>query len=457
MAYEGQQNGDVRAILALSQAEAREGTTRTLNLPGGYQVVVPVPPGTYNGQEIRLEGQGQPSGYGGSRGALILTIAIAPGEQFVSQTYPQPGSDSPTEFIQSPPPVASSVNYPPIGSRGQMGAFTSSPSRPSQQPFYADQTQQSYPPRSSYSGQQQYSPPQQAYPPPSPGPQRRRGLSTGMVILFIVLALLIIGGSGLILYTAVIQPNQLHTQATATAQANVTTTAQSNATGTAQAAATATIEANATTTAQAQATAHVQATATALQAIFNQATSGTPALNDPLSQQDTNSWEVDDKTGGGGCAFTGGSYHASMPQAGFFASCYAQNSNFSNFAFQIQMTILKGDRGGIIFRSDSAATKFYLLRFDQNGTYNFFVYSGNSGSNAKNLLEGSAPSFHTGAKQANQIAVVARGSNIYLYVNQQYLTSLSDSTYSSGSIAVFAEDHTNSTEVAFSNAQVWNL
>ena len=454
MAYEGQQNGDVRATLALSQAEAREGTTRTLNLPGGYQVVVPVPPGTYNGQEIRLEGQGQQLGYGGSRGALILTIAIALGEQFVSQTYPQPGSDSPTEFMQSPPPVASSANYPPAGSRGQIGAFTSSPSRPSQQPFYADQTQQSYPQGPSYNGPQQYSPQQQAYP---PGPQRRRGLSTGMVILFIVLVLLIIGGSGLILYTAVIQPNQLHTQATATAQANVTTTAQSNATGTAQAAATATTEANAPATAQAQATAHVQATATALQAIFNQATRGTPVLNDPLSQQDANNWEVDNKTGGGGCAFTGGSYHASMPQAGFFASCYAQNSNFSNFAFQVQMTILKGDRGGIIFRSDSAATKFYLLRFDQNGTYNFFVYSGNSGSNAKNLLEGSAPSFHTGAKQANQIAVVARGSNIYIYVNQQYLTSLSDSTYSSGSIAVFAEDHTNSTEVAFSNAQVWNL
>jgi len=195
-----------------------------------------------------------------------------------------------------------------------------------------------------------------------------------MVILFIVLVLLIIGGSGLILYTAVIQPNQLHTQATATAQANVTGTAQANATGTAHAAATATIEANATATAQAQATAQVQATATALQAIFNQATSGTPVLNDPLSQQDANNWEVDDKTGGGGCAFSGGSYHASMPQASYFASCYAQNSNFSNFAFQVQMTILKGDRGGIIFRYDSEARKFYLLRFDQNGVYNFFVY-----------------------------------------------------------------------------------
>ncbi len=77
MAYEGQQNGDVRATLALSQAEAREGTTRTLNLPGGHQVVVPVPPGTYNGQEIRLEGQGQPSGYGPWRAICFSDLSSA--------------------------------------------------------------------------------------------------------------------------------------------------------------------------------------------------------------------------------------------------------------------------------------------------------------------------------------------------------------------------------------------
>ena len=455
MAYEGQQNGEIRATLALSQAEAREGTTRILNLPGGRQVVVPVPAGTYDGQEIRLEGQGQPVGYGDSRGTVILTIAIAPGENFGSQPYPQQGTDSPTEFIQTPPPpVASSVDYP---SAAQVGGFTKYPLPPEKQrTFYSDQTQQGYAQTPQYGGPQQYSPPQ-VYPPPPQRPQRRRGLSTGRLILFIVLALLIIGGSGLILYTTVIQPEQFHAQATATAQANVTGTAQSQATETAQAAATATTEAHATATAQAQATAQVLATAAALQSIYTQATSGSPVLTDPLTQQDANNWEVDDKTGGGGCAFTGGSFHASMPQKGFFASCYAQNSNFSNFAFQVQMTILKGDRGGIIFRSDSAATKFYLLRFDQDGTYNLFVYTDNSGSNAKNLLEGSAPTFHTGANQANEIAVVARGSNMYVYVNQQYVTSLTDGTYSSGEIAVFAEDHTNSTEVAFSNAQVWKL
>src|SRR5947208_8519414 len=168
MAYEGQQNGEIRATLALSQAEAREGTTRILNLPGGRQVVVPVPAGTHDGQEIHLEGQGQAAGYGGSRGTLILTIAIAPGEDFGSQTYPQQGTDSPTEFIQTPPPpVASSADYP---SPGQGRGFSNYPSLPpeKQQAFYADQTQQAYVQGPQYSGSQQYSP---VYPPPPQSPQ----------------------------------------------------------------------------------------------------------------------------------------------------------------------------------------------------------------------------------------------------------------------------------------------
>ncbi len=95
MTYEGQQSGDIRATLALSREEAMNGTSRTLNLPGGRQIVVPVPAGIRDGQEIRLEGQGQPSMYGG-RGTLILTIALVPAqgqvheENFGRQPYAQP-------------------------------------------------------------------------------------------------------------------------------------------------------------------------------------------------------------------------------------------------------------------------------------------------------------------------------------------------------------------------------
>lgn len=453
MAYQGQQKGDIRATLALSQAEALAGTQRKLNLPDGRQAVVNVPAGTRDGQEIRLEGQGEASGYGNERGALILTIATVGSEQSASQTYLSQDSDSPTEFIQPlppPPPVTPPTAYPTSSPQNRNMQHYSAPE---QQGFHADQTRQARPATPVYNP-----PPVQAYPqyqPPTGQAPPRRGLSKGMLALLVVLILLIIGASGVIFYATTIQPAQQHAQATSTAQAHSTGTAQAHATSTAQVIATNQAETQATNTAVAQATNQAKATVTALNSIYTQATSGTPTMNDPLTQQDTNQWELDNKTGGGGCAFSNGSYHASMPQAGFFAPCYAQNSSFNNFAFQVQMTILKGDRGGLIFRSDGSS-KFYLFRVDQNGAYNLFLYT-NSNS-TKNLLEGTAPAIiHTGFNTSNTIAVVAKGNNIYLYVNQKYLASTADSTYSSGSIAVFAEDHTNATEVAFSNVQVWQL
>lgn len=458
MAYDGRQNGDIRATLALSQEEARDGTNRTLNLPGGRQVVVPIPAGTHDGQELRLAGQGELAA-SGSRGSLILTIAIAPAENFGTQGFPQEGTDFPTVFSDTPPPpppATSSPNYPSIG---QVDNFTKYPNYSSraqgQGSRYADQTQRvdpAYPSYTPYNQPSQY---------PSPPPQRRRK-SRGLILLSVILAVLIIlGAGGLILFTTVIQPNQLHAQATATAVANVTGTAQANFTATAQgqanATATALAQANATVTAQAQSTAQAQATANALQAIYTQATSGAPILNDPMTQQDANSWEEDTKTGGGGCAFTGGNYHATMPQAGFFSSCFAANTNFSNFALQVQLNILKGDRGGLIFRADSAASKFYLLRIDQAGTYDLYVYTNNNGTNAKSIMTGSSSAIHTGPNQQNKVTVIARNSMIYLYINQQYVDSISDNTYSSGSIAVFAEDHTNATDVVFTGVEVWKL
>ena len=178
-----------------------------------------------------------------------------------------------------------------------------------------------------------------------------------MTILLIVLALLIMfSGFGLIYYSTVYHPNQLHMQATATVQTQQTRVAQSTATANAQATGTAVAIANATATAQAQATANAVATATALQNIYNSATQGGPVLNDSLSSNTGSNWEEDQAQGGGGCAFTGGAYHASIDQKGFYFACAAQNTNFTNFAYQVQMTITKGDAGRISFMG--IATRF---------------------------------------------------------------------------------------------------
>lgn len=456
MAYNGQQSGDVHATLALSQSEAMNGTSRVLTLPGGRQVVVPIPAGTREGQEIRLEGQGQPSAYG-SRGALILSITFAPAENYGSQSFPNVGTDFPTELVQAPPPpprASSQPNYPSIN---QNGVFTNYSST-EQRSLYSDPTAPSY----AQSQSPQYVAPP-SYPPPQPqpvlpnAPARRRGPSPLIITLVIVLALVLIGGGSLLAYATVIQPNQIHTQATATAVSQLTSTAQTNATANAQTTGTAVAQANATATVIAQGTQQAAATATALQNTYTSATSGAPILNDPLTQQDNNNWEIDSKNGGGGCAFTGGAYHATMPQAGFFASCYAQSSNFSNFALQVQMNIVTGDRGGVIFRADSVNYKLYLFRIAQDGSYNLFLYVDNNGSHARSLLQGNSPLIHTGRNQNNTLTVIARDASIYFYVNQQYLASISDNTYSSGEIGVFGDDQSNPTDVAFTNLKVWTL
>jgi len=74
-------SGDLRAVLAISTAEAQTGTTRTLTLPGGRQVIVNVPAGVRDGHIVRLDRQGKPSPTGGPAGALILSILVQSDEE----------------------------------------------------------------------------------------------------------------------------------------------------------------------------------------------------------------------------------------------------------------------------------------------------------------------------------------------------------------------------------------
>jgi hypothetical protein len=287
-----------------------------------------------------------------------------------------------------------------------------------------------------------------------PYPQRA-GLSRGKMIGLTLLALLaMLGGISLILYSAVVQPAQLHMQATATALAELHLEASQTARADAQASATAQAIANATSTAQALATAQAVATATALQDIYTRATRGTPVFDDPLSY-DANNWDIGVANGGGGCSFSGGAYHAAVQQTGYYLPCFAQGSNFSNFAYQVSMTFVQGDEGGIIFRSDTANSKAYLFDVKSDGTYSFYLTK-DSSHNAP-LSAGFSSAFHTGLNHANLLTVVARGSDLYLYINRRFAASVSDGTYSSGEIGVFAGDSSKPTDAAFTNAKVWQL
>lgn len=312
-------------------------------------------------------------------------------------------------------------------------------------------------------------------PGPALPPQRRarrvRTFPLGMTMLLITAALVLIaGGLGFIVYAATTQYSaSQHTQATAQVQS--TTRARATALAKAQVVAQATSHALATVQAGILATATAQdgatataaagsdmgtATATTLEDLLSNATNGDPTLDDPLSDNTGNNvWDEGIKGNGNtGCFFTNGAYHAREAQAGFLQPCFAEATNFSNFVYQLQMTIDQGSQGGILFRANSAKGQYYLFRVGTDGSYALELYNNNG---EKLLNSGLSSAVSTGIGQENDIAVIANKTLLYLYINEQFVAGVTDSALSSGQIGVAALAYSTPTEVEFGSAQVWKL
>lgn len=449
MAFQDSPPEDIRATLAISQEEARLGSRRVINLPGGRTTTVTVPAGIRDGQELRLPGQGLASNEGGAAGDLVLRISVIATDNFRHD----PEDFSATQSVPKPPSLSgqAATDYA-AGYSAQATLPASPPGGAYSSPIYQQAPAsgpQSYPGLSPYSNAptgQAYTPPPY---PPQPLAQQQRRRSGAVTALILLLVLLLLLGSGLFFYFGYYQPNQIHSAGTATAQAHTLETVNAQASGTAQVL-------QATTQAGQTATVRVQATSQAYQNTYTQATQGAPTLNDPLNSQTSSQWDDSSSSSSGSCSFSGGSYHSAISTTGYFQPCYAENTNFSNFAFQIDMLIQQGDEGGIIFRADSVNDKFYLFQIDVNGNYSLYQYTNNQGGNAHRLISGTT-SLMNGTGQTIQITLIAQNSNLSFYLNQHYLDSASDGSYTSGKLGVFGESVTHPTDVAFTNAKVWTL
>ncbi len=208
---------------------------------------------------------------------------------------------------------------------------------------------------------------------------------------------------------------------------------------------------NAGTNATATAQSNAVATATAAKDPYPP-TNGKLAFDDPLSQP--YQWDVyANNTVGLTCQFSNGAYHTRESTIGSVYTCPDQ-AQFSNFAFEVQMTILHGDCGRIIFRNNG--TKYYLFQVCAYGAYE--LDAGLDNTHFKALVNKSSPAITTGYKQLNTIAVVADGSTLDLYVNHQKIARVSDNTSTgAGYIGLAAGAYNGPTEVAYSNAKVWTF
>ncbi len=271
--------------------------------------------------------------------------------------------------------------------------------------------------------------------------QKRSFAGRYIIVPLTLIIFLVFGGIGYMLYANIKnqQPFNAGTTTT-TGSVNSNATAQANATATAQANSVATAAANATATAN----------ATDPYPPFG----GTLNLSDPLiNNTQGNNWrEYQDSLSA--CEFTEGSYHATETKNTYFADCFSI-PDFGNFAVQVQMQIIQGDCGGIMFRADPTLTRFYYLRFCQDGSYTLYLYVDNLNADATILASGNSLAINTGLSALNTIAAIANGSQISLYANKTLIATASDSTYVDGHIGFAAQSEGNATEVAFSNMLVW--
>ena len=253
---------------------------------------------------------------------------------------------------------------------------------------------------------------------------------------------------------------RIHASQTAAANQNLTATSlANNATNTAVAASAATATAisatqtaiSSTKTAVAGATA-TSATATAT-AYGNFLRVGSNQQNDPLQSSNTGfDWDTVDISSGAGCAYMQGTYLAGDTLKGDFSACFEHQYGLGDFSCQVSMAILQGDRGGIAFRADPVHGTFYYFYIDTHGNYGLALV--NYSLIGKLLAQGNNPAIRTGLNQINQIAVVAEGASITLFVNMQIVAQVTDSTNTSGNIGLVAQDVNNITHVSFSNAQI---
>jgi len=362
---------DIHAALVISEAEARTGTNRILTLLGGRQVPVSVPAGIHDGQIIRLERQVEPASDRDGKGALILTITIAPLEE---QAILSNANNDAT--VISSGSVTDSTDAAVLAPQG----------------LSQEQTGESVP-ITGTKGVAEFALPPRATTVNTETMNRRPGFATALLLVGLAV-LVAVGGSVAFFY--ITRSNQ-----------------------------------------QSPYPAY-----------------GTLALDDPLSDNSQGHfWSVGGDPSGT-CDFTGGAYHVKAIQPNNGKGCVA-NTSFSDFAYQIQMTIIKGDAGDIIFRDDTKGNGYYFF-INQDGQYEFGIYNC-SGDNCKSnaLRNGSSAAINTGLNQSNLVAVVASGTTIELYVNHQKIDSVSDSSYSQGEIGVVAYDVNSPTEVVFSNAKVW--
>ncbi|WP_172632279.1 helix-turn-helix domain-containing protein [Dictyobacter arantiisoli] len=186
--------------------------------------------------------------------------------------------------------------------------------------------------------------------------------------------------------------------------------------------------------------------------------SGQLILNDTLqNQNNTENWQEGTNSQQASCIFEAQGYVAFQPHAGYFHACIAQKTDYTNFTYEVAMTIEQGEFGGIIFRSENSVdSHYYIFRIHTDGSYWLYRFVDSNIEHAILLQHSTTQVFNTGLGKGNVIAVSAQSSTLTFYINRQQVCALQDAAYTHGQIGVFAGSLEQApSQAIFKDAKVW--
>lgn len=182
------------------------------------------------------------------------------------------------------------------------------------------------------------------------------------------------------------------------------------------------------------------------------------------SLQTANAWETALHPGiegnGGACHFHDQMYDITMTTKNYFYPCYSKAAPLRNFICLVEMRIEKGDAGGIVFRDDSKRPDLYYFHIDADGAYALNYWPNATTSEPPLLLAGTSNVFFRDQIQEGRkslVAIVARGSDLSIFIDGTYVGSTQDNRIAGGRIALTAYKILNDTEVIYDQVRVWTL
>jgi hypothetical protein len=190
------------------------------------------------------------------------------------------------------------------------------------------------------------------------------------------------------------------------------------------------------------------------QQLYQQVTSQKPTFTDSLQNASSSLWAVAQHPTYG-CKIKSDGLHVYVKDAHHYYYCSSGHGSLMNFAFQVEMKMLSGSGGGIVFRVNAVLGSYYYFHIYPDGVFHMYITKNHK--LGAELGAGNSGTFASGLGQKNTLTVIAQGSLFLFYVNKQFIYKVQDTNYSSGYLGVMADDDTSPAETLYTNAQIWLL